>query len=181
MQTSLRYDSDSRVLRIHAKEKIPVDSRLLCQVHGELDTAAGAPSSLGVTFRNIFKEAFASVGAGIRCDQDKNIKYTLHGKKAFPITSNGFLHFNVKGRYDVADKLTEKKARGAAEISWSILDIQRDQDVRLVVGYEVFDKVPYLQIRENNWTFNADMNGRWNLRFHFLFLSSGPSGDSGDL
>lgn len=26
-------------------------------------------------------------------------------------------------------------------------------------------QVPYLQIRENNWTFNADVNGRWNVRF----------------
>lgn len=26
-------------------------------------------------------------------------------------------------------------------------------------------QVPYLQIRENNWTLNADMNGKWNVRF----------------
>lgn len=26
-------------------------------------------------------------------------------------------------------------------------------------------QVPYLQIRENNWTFNADVNGRWNVRY----------------
>lgn len=26
-------------------------------------------------------------------------------------------------------------------------------------------QVPYLQIRENNWTFNADYKGRWNVRY----------------
>ncbi|XP_068640564.1 outer envelope pore protein 21, chloroplastic-like [Aristolochia californica] len=165
MQTSLRYDSDSKALLIHAKEKIPVDSKTLCQVHGELDTKIGAPSSLALIFRNFYPEFSASIGAGIRYDVDKKIKYSLLGKKAFPITSNGFVSFNLKGRYDVDDKLNEKKATGAAEFSWSILDFQRYQDVRLKVGYAVFEKVPYLQIRENNWTFNADMNGRWNVRF----------------
>jgi hypothetical protein len=26
-------------------------------------------------------------------------------------------------------------------------------------------QVPYLQIRKNNWTLNADMNGKWNVKF----------------
>ena len=26
-------------------------------------------------------------------------------------------------------------------------------------------QVPYLQIRKNNWTLNADMNGKWNIKF----------------
>ncbi|XP_068646221.1 outer envelope pore protein 21B, chloroplastic-like isoform X1 [Aristolochia californica] len=193
MQTSLRYDSDSRALRIHAKEKIPVDSNIHCQVHGELDTNVGAPSSLALIFRNFYPEFSASVGAGIWYDQDKKIKYSLRGKKAFQISSNGFVSLNVKGRLDVDDKLKEellwrsdqllacygdnmhlnftlwtsflKKTIGAAELSWSVLDFKSDQDVRFKVGYEVFEKMPYLQLRENNWTFNADMNGRWKVRF----------------
>lgn len=26
-------------------------------------------------------------------------------------------------------------------------------------------QVPYFQVRENNWTFNADINGKWNVRY----------------
>lgn len=28
-----------------------------------------------------------------------------------------------------------------------------------------FFQIPYFQIRENNWTLNADMNGRWNVKY----------------
>ncbi|XP_021613617.1 outer envelope pore protein 21, chloroplastic isoform X2 [Manihot esculenta] len=66
--------------------------------------------------------------------------------------------------------LKKRKSKGAAEFSWSIINFQKDQDVRFKIGYEVVEKVPYLQIRENNWTLNADMNGRWNIRFD-LFQS----------
>lgn len=152
----------------------------------------------------------------------------------------------------------QRKSRGAAEFTWSVFNFQKDQDVRVKLGYEVthqnklgnevFDKVysppwvkhkyayswftfldqfigsfqlavssvlhsgffsilksqfllcfhllvftlcflnvvgslcslshaffffpfnllfqvPYLQIRENNWTFNADVSGRWNVRY----------------
>ena len=77
------------------------------------------------------------------------------------------------------------------------MNFKEDQDVRIKVGYEVFNKVPlqqlkhvvgsskikcfgyllkqcvvvsffqvpYMQIRENNWTLNANMKGKWNLRF----------------
>lgn len=31
--------------------------------------------------------------------------------------------------------------------------------------YTFFSQVPYMQIRENNWTVNADANGRWNVRY----------------
>ncbi|KAK8684204.1 hypothetical protein V6N13_040234 [Hibiscus sabdariffa] len=70
-----------------------------------------------------------------------------------------------KGRYDVDQEFKGRKSEGAAEFTCKILDFQRDQDVRLKVGYEGLEKVPYLQIRENNWTLSADMNGRWNVRF----------------
>lgn len=33
---------------------------------------------------------------------------------------------------------------GALELVWNILDFQKDQDVRLKVGYEIVDKVLFL-------------------------------------
>ncbi|PKI55087.1 hypothetical protein CRG98_024378 [Punica granatum] len=114
METSLRYWGDSKSLRFHAKEKIPIDSKTRLQVQGELDTRIGAPT---------------------------------------------FVHAMIRRFYP------DWKSRGAAEFALNIKDFQKDQDVRVKVGLEVFDQVPYLQIRENNWTLNADVNGKWNVRY----------------
>ncbi|EHA8591440.1 putative Outer envelope pore protein 21B, chloroplastic [Cocos nucifera] len=57
------------------------------------------------------------------------------------------------------------KQRGAVELTWGIRDFQKDQDVRIKLGYEIFNKMPYIQIRENAWTLNADLSGKWNVRF----------------
>ncbi|KAI7997366.1 hypothetical protein LOK49_LG10G00587 [Camellia lanceoleosa] len=43
----------------------------------------------------------------------------------------------------------DRKSRGAAEFTWGILNFQKDQDIRLKVGYEVFDK------------FNSQAKGKW--------------------
>ncbi|KAF5955987.1 hypothetical protein HYC85_008843 [Camellia sinensis] len=150
METSIRYGGDSRALKFHAKENLPIDSNTNLQVHGELDTKNGAPTSLGV---------------GLQYDRKEKLRYSVRGKKSFPVTPNGLLRFNIKGRCDVDKEFKERKSRGAAEFTWGILNFQKDQDIRLKVGYEVFDKVPYLQVRENNWTLNVDVNGRWNVRY----------------
>ncbi|GLT35269.1 hypothetical protein SLA2020_097360 [Shorea laevis] len=166
METSLRYGGDSKALRIHAKEKLPIAFNTLLQVHGELDTRNGAPSYFCAMLRRFSRDISASLGVGVHYDRHEKLQFSVRCKKAFPVTSNGLdIKFNVKGRCHVDKEFKETKSIGAAEFAWSILNFQKDQDVRLKVGYEVFDKVPYLQIRENNWTFNADMNGKWNVRF----------------
>ncbi|KAE8715591.1 putative RING/U-box superfamily protein [Hibiscus syriacus] len=43
METSLRYSGDSKALRVHAKEKFPIDSKTYLQVQGELDTKLESP------------------------------------------------------------------------------------------------------------------------------------------
>ncbi|KAK1303281.1 hypothetical protein QJS10_CPB11g02183 [Acorus calamus] len=165
MESSLRF-GDSKNLRIHAKQKISlVDSKLHLQGHADLDTVTGAPSCLALIFRSFYPEFSASMGVGLKYEKKERFRYTIRGKKAFPITQNGLLSFNVKGRCDFLDQVSKENSKVAAELSWGILNFQRDQDVRIRVGYEVFEKVPYLQIRENNWTLNADLNGRWNVRF----------------
>ncbi|GFZ10553.1 hypothetical protein Acr_21g0011520 [Actinidia rufa] len=140
MDTSIRYGADSTALRIHAKEKFPIDS-------------------------NTHLQLSASLGVGLQYNRHEKARYSVRGKTAFPVTTNGLLQFNIKGRCDVDKEFRERKLKGAAEFTWGILDFQKDQDMRLKVGYEVFDKVPYLQIRENNWTLNVDINGRWNVRY----------------
>ncbi|XWS26042.1 hypothetical protein CRYUN_Cryun27aG0119400 [Craigia yunnanensis] len=165
METSLRYSGDSKALRIHAKEKFPIYSKTHLQVHGELDTRTGTPSNFCAMIRHFYPDLLTSLGVGLRYDRRDKVQYTVRGKKSFLVTNNGLVNFLVKGRYDVDQEFKGRKSEGAAEFTFSIFNFQRDQDVRLKLGYEVFEKVPYLQIRENNWTLNADMNGRWNIRF----------------
>ncbi|XP_062221383.1 outer envelope pore protein 21, chloroplastic-like isoform X2 [Phragmites australis] len=59
----------------------------------------------------------------------------------------------------------QRKRTGAIELAWTILDFRKGQDVRLKLGYELYHKVPYFQLRENNWTLNGYMDGNWNVRF----------------
>lgn len=165
METSLRYGGDSKALVIHAKEKFPIDSKTRLQIHGGLDTVYGAPSYCSALIRHFYPNLSASLGVGLQYDKEDKLRYRVRGKKAFFVTSNGLLSFNVKGRCDVDKEFRERKSKGAAEFSWSIFNFRNGQDVRLKLGYELFEKVPYVQIRENNWTLNADINGKWNVRY----------------
>ncbi|KAJ7958004.1 Outer envelope pore protein like [Quillaja saponaria] len=167
METSLRFGfgGGSKALRLHAKEKFPIDSNTHLQVHGELDTRIAAPSYFSAMIRHFYPDFSATLGVGLQYDQHQKLRYGVRGKKSFPVTNDGLLSFNVKGRCDADKDFIEKKFKGATEFSWSIFNFQKEQDIRLKVGYEVVEKVPYVQIRENNWTLNMDYNGRWNVRF----------------
>lgn len=39
----------------------------------------------------------AKIGVGVHYDQNKQLGYTLRGKKSFPLTSNGLVGINFKG------------------------------------------------------------------------------------
>ncbi|CAK9178290.1 unnamed protein product [Ilex paraguariensis] len=164
----------------------------LKQVNGELNTGTGVPNCHYAMIRYFNPDLSASFRVGLQYDRKEKFRYIMCGKKAFPVTADGLMSFNIKGQCDVDKDLREMRlSRGAAEFTWSIFNFQKDQDVRLKVGYEVVGKrnfskrvnvtmqdedryqldtqlsfkpesVPYLQIRENNWTVNADINGRWN-------------------
>ncbi|KAK8950991.1 hypothetical protein KSP39_PZI004232 [Platanthera zijinensis] len=165
METSLRYSSQFKTLRIHAKEKLRLDSKTLLQAHAEIETGVGRPSFLCMTIRRFYPDLSASLGVGLEFNKHDKFGYNIRGKKLVALASNGVLGINVKGRCDTDKDFKQRKAKGAVELAWSILDFQKDQDVRIKVGYELLEKVPYFQIRENNWTLNADINGKWNVRF----------------
>ncbi|XP_038971319.1 outer envelope pore protein 21B, chloroplastic isoform X3 [Phoenix dactylifera] len=118
METSLRLGGDSKALRIHAKEKFPIDSGVHLQAHGEIDTSTGAPSYLALIVRNSYPEM---------------------------------------------------KQRGAVEFAWSIFNFKKDQDVRIKLGYEVFDK------SRNSWLLSASISqgsfSSFFLHFDFCNLS----------
>ncbi|KAA0038437.1 outer envelope pore protein 21 [Cucumis melo var. makuwa] len=166
MDTSFRYAGDSRALRIHAKEKISLDSNIFLQVRGELDTRIGEPSLLAASVRQFnqdvrfswqpiqFLQVFvflfiivnqmqlsASAGLGVQYDKYKKLHYVGRGKMSFPVTTDGLLRFTIKGQSHLDKDFKQIKYKGAAEFSLGVLNFQREQDVRVKVGYEVFEKV----------------------------------------
>ncbi|KAL0361883.1 UNVERIFIED_CONTAM: Outer envelope pore protein 21, chloroplastic [Sesamum radiatum] len=165
METSLRYGADSKSLRIHAKEKFPIGANTICQLNGELDTRIGAPTYLTAMIRYFYPGLSASLGVGVQYTRHEKVHYTVRGKTTYPVTADGLLSFNAKGRCHIDEEFREINYTGAAEFVWNIFNVKKDQDLRLKFGYNVLDKVPYMQIRENNWTFNADGNRRWNVRY----------------
>ncbi|KAG8377234.1 hypothetical protein BUALT_Bualt08G0007100 [Buddleja alternifolia] len=165
METSLRYSGDSKSLRIYAKEKIPIADNTICQLNGELDTRIGAPTFVNAMIRYFSHDLASSLGVGVQYNRHGKVHYNLRAKKTFPVTADELLSFNIKGRCHADEEFKETKYTGAAEFTWKIFNVKKDQDLRLKFGYNVLDKIPYLQIRENNWTFNADGNRRWNVRY----------------
>ncbi|KAK9756638.1 hypothetical protein RND81_01G111300 [Saponaria officinalis] len=167
METSLRYSGEVKCLVLHAKQKLAIDSETFLQVRAELDTKYGGPSYFSAMLRRFYNpsQLAASLGLGVQFDKSEKLGYVVRGKTGFPVLSDGSVKFNVKGRCDVDKDLKQRKSKGAAEFSWSVLNFQKDQDVRVKVGYDIIEKVPYMQIRENNWTVNADATGRWNIRY----------------
>ncbi|CAD6248844.1 unnamed protein product [Miscanthus lutarioriparius] len=170
METSLRLRSGGG-LRIHAKEKLPLGHSSLLQAHAELDlhkSPAGvtAPSYLALFVRHFYPQLSANLGAGVQLHNGDDLSYSLRAKKAVLFKpDNGFLGLNLKGRLLIDKEFKPTKTAGAVELAWTILDFKQGQDVRLKVGYELYDKVPYFQLRENSWTLNAYMDGKWDVRF----------------
>lgn len=49
----------------------------------------------------------ASLGAGLHYDQNEKLRCTLRGKKAYPVASNRFVNFVLKGRCDIDQELNQ--------------------------------------------------------------------------
>ncbi|PWA39050.1 hypothetical protein CTI12_AA575700 [Artemisia annua] len=139
---TVKYAGNVSAVRINAKQKLQFrDSNILLQLNGELDTGTGAPTFLCALVRQFYPNLSASLGAGLHYDKNEKLRCTLRGKKAYPVASNRFVNFVLKGRCDIDQELNQPTPHGALELVWNILDFQKDQDVRLKVGYELVDKV----------------------------------------
>lgn len=51
------------------------------------------------------------------------------------------------------------------ELSQKIFNFTEDQDLRLQLGYDLANKQPYGQIRENNWTLNTNFRDTWSISY----------------
>ncbi|OEL21792.1 RING-H2 finger protein ATL80 [Dichanthelium oligosanthes] len=83
----------------------------------------------------------ANVGVGVQLHKGDHLTYNLRAKKALPFTSNGLLGLNLKGRLLTDTEFKPRKRTGAVELAWTILDFRKGQDVRLKLGYELYDKL----------------------------------------
>ncbi|KAI4983465.1 hypothetical protein ZWY2020_023957 [Hordeum vulgare] len=171
METSLRLrGADSTAgqqlgLRIHAKQKLPIAYNALLQAHAEIDTSTRKPCLLAVLARHFFPQLSANVGAGVQLERGNIFRYAFRGKKAVSFTDDGLLGLNIKGRLLADKNFKPRRKSGAVELAWTILDFRKGQDVRIKAGYELYRKMPYFQLRENNWTLNGYMDGKWDVRF----------------
>lgn len=166
METCLRYSGQQKQLCLHAKEEFFIDSNFFFQIHGKLNTRTGEASGIAKLKRRFYPELFTSLDAGVKYDTEmREFICDLQGKKTIPITDNGLLSVDMKGGYSFNPSSQKGKQRGIVELTYRIFNFSEDQDVRLRIGYNLFDKKPYFQIRENNWTVNADINGRWNVKY----------------
>lgn len=165
METSLRYDGDQRHLMLYAKEKFLLEKSLLLQVHGKLNTHTGSISGETQLKKRFAPGLLTSVEVGAKFDSKlRDITYDVRGKKSLSLSDDGLLSLDVKGGYNFNPRFQAGTAKAAVELSYKLFDFTEDQDLRLKVGYNALDQHPYLQIRENNWTFNAG-NGHWSVRY----------------
>lgn len=107
METSLRFGGhaqNSQALRIHAKEKFPVDPNTHLLVRGEYDTGDKAPSFFSASIRHFYPNLSASLAIGLLCDKQEKLRYSVQGKKTF---TNGQLSLYLKGRCDVDREFRE--------------------------------------------------------------------------
>ncbi|GJW22646.1 putative outer envelope pore protein [Tanacetum coccineum] len=83
---------------------------------------------------------------GLRMVDVTKLLYTVAWDEGFPTDTLIVLsNLWIKGRCDLDKEFKQPTPSGAAELVWNILDFQKDQDIRLKVGYEIVDKIPYVQ------------------------------------
>ncbi|KFK44190.1 hypothetical protein AALP_AA1G226400 [Arabis alpina] len=142
METSLRYSTNSTSLKIHTKEKLPVNSKTLFHLHGELD--AGAPSYFCAMIIYFFHEASTSLKVGLHYDKREKLRCLVRGKNKFLVRTDELVTFNIKGKSKpwraFKRKGVQKRGEKLAELA-NIWKFHKEQDLRLRVGYDMFDKV----------------------------------------
>eukprot|EP00250_Pteridium_aquilinum_P003678 c13987_g1_i1 orf=581-1087(-) len=164
METSLRYNKEHKQLCLHAKESFLIDSAFYLKAHGRLNTHTGAAAGVAQLRRRFFPQLLTNLDVGAKYDTEvKEFSYDIQAKKTLPITESGLLSVDIKGGYNFNPGLKIGKPRGVVELNYKIFNFTEEQDVRLRLGYNPFQRKPYLQVRENNWTFNADFSGSWSV------------------
>eukprot|EP00897_Mesotaenium_endlicherianum_P004183 jgi/Mesen1/3793/ME000206S02975 len=175
METSMRFKSEERQLYLHAKENFVSDGNIVLQVHGRLNTQTGSPSAIIQLRKKFFPELLTNINVGARLDvgegQSPEILYNVSSKKTIELTDNGLLALDFKAGIHYNANMKQGKPKGVVELSQKVFNFTDDQDLKIKLGYDVVNKRPYCQLRENNWTMNVDFknnniqNPSWSITY----------------
>lgn len=171
METSLRFDSEQKGLFIQAKENFVQGNSLLFQVRGLINTASGKVGGFLHLRKKFVPKNLTSVDLGAKVDfESLEVTYSVRGKKTFELADSGLLSLDLKGGYFVNASSKEGSTKASVELSQKIFNFTDDQDLKIKAGWDIVGKKPFLQLRENNWTFNADLNNgfkdiSWNVSY----------------
>eukprot|EP00854_Cymbomonas_tetramitiformis_P014066 gene14066-16628_t len=168
METSLRFDSTQRKLHLYAKENFVSDDNVVLTVAGALCTTDGSVKGRVQLRKKFFPQTLTRLDLGALYTTDADdIRYCMKAKKSVELSDDGLLSLDFKGACSVSASRKPLRAdfTGCAELSRKVFNFTEDQDLKLKIGYNAKDKVVYAQVRENNWTLNMDVNGRWGIRY----------------
>eukprot|EP00270_Netrium_digitus_P020046 TRINITY_DN810_c0_g1_i1.p1 TRINITY_DN810_c0_g1~~TRINITY_DN810_c0_g1_i1.p1 ORF type:complete len:174 (-),score=30.84 TRINITY_DN810_c0_g1_i1:308-829(-) len=171
METSLRFRSDDKHLHFHAKENFVSEGHVVLQVNCKLNTSTGKPGGHLLLRKKFFPELLTNVNVGAKVDMEtKEVTYSLQGKKSWELTNNGLLSLDLKAGYSYQANAQKGTPKGTVELSQKVFNFTEDQDLKIKLGYNMVSRGPYLQLRENNWTLNADLKNnakdiRWSVAY----------------
>ncbi|KAH7446809.1 hypothetical protein KP509_01G077400 [Ceratopteris richardii] len=162
METSLRYNSEEKQLYLHAKECFLIDSSFYLKAHGRLNTHTGLTGGT-IQFRRRFTpKVITSLDVGGKYDIDgKEFSYDIQAKKTLPITETGLLSLDIRAGYNFNPGLKFGKPRGVVELNYKIFNFTEEQDVRLRVGYNPFQRVTLLANKGEQLEFQCRL--QWEL------------------
>ncbi|KAH9305301.1 hypothetical protein KI387_009705, partial [Taxus chinensis] len=110
-------------------------------IHGRLNTHTGAASGIAQFKRRFYPEILSSLDVGVKYESEiREFTCDLQGKKTLPIASNGLLSVDTKAGYNFNPGSQKGKQRGVVELTYKMFNFTQDQDVRLKIGFDLFEK-----------------------------------------
>lgn len=161
METSLRFKSDDKDLHIYVKESFVSEGNVALQLRGRLNTKTGKPGGIVQLRKKFFPEVLTSVDMGAKIDiESRDVTYSIQGKKTWELNASGLLCLDLKGGYHYHANTQDGTPKAVVELSQKVFNFTEDQDLKIKLGYNIVERRPHLQLRENNWTLNAEVKDR---------------------
>lgn len=87
-----------------------------------------------------------------------DVRYGARVRKVVDVTpsGSGMTTLEFKGGVSFGVKHHSPETEGTVELTHKVFNFQEDQDLRLRLVYDVVRRKPFVQLRENNWSFQTD-------------------------
>jgi len=166
METALTFSSETAKLGIKANEKFVSEDSIVLKLTGSATTDSQKPVARISLKKKFFPGIITRLNVGLRYDtESEDIVYTMLAKKSFELTDDGLTALDLKFGYNLRSSKGNLEERGRIELSHKVFNFTEDQDLKVKLGYDVGKRKWYGQLRENNWTLNADLSGQWNVLY----------------